>query len=63
MPVYRCYLLNELGTPVDAEVVDSPTDNHAEQHAIALLYACPRHRAIEVWEGERKIAYHVRDAN
>lgn len=62
MPVYRCYLLNQLGTPVDVEVVDWPADDHAEQHAIALLHAHPRLRAIEVWDGERKIAHHARDA-
>jgi hypothetical protein len=58
MPNYRCYFLNELGKPVDAEVVDQPTDRHAEQHAIALLHARPS--VIEITQGERQIAYQAR---
>jgi hypothetical protein len=54
--IYRCYLLDERGMIVLAELVEADADDAACADARLLLEAAPTAVAVEVSEGGRRVA-------
>jgi hypothetical protein len=55
MHVYRCYFLDSEDHIKAAENIEAEALTKAIERALALLELRPQHRAIEIWEGERRV--------
>ena len=55
MNVYRCYFLNAANRIEAAEDLDAETLSEAVERAQSMLQSRPQHRAIELWEGARRV--------
>jgi hypothetical protein len=58
MPVlhtYRCYLIDAQSHFARAEVIRCARDDEARLRARKLLAEKPDYRAVEVWEGDRRV--------
>ena len=61
MPQYSLHFLDVDGRAAGRQVVDAPTDAHAQQLAIALLERDPDYWRVEVWIGGRRIFSYERE--
>jgi len=55
MPAYRCYFLDDGNHISAAEVIDADALNEAIDKALGMLKERPHHRAIELWEGNKRV--------
>ena len=55
MHLYRCFFLNEDDHIKAVEIIEAGAVGEAIESALAMLRARPHHRAIELWEGARKL--------
>jgi hypothetical protein len=55
MPSYRFYYLNDADHIVDAEWAPCTNDNTAIERAERLLEESRGYRAVEVWQGIRRV--------
>jgi hypothetical protein len=55
MTRYRCYLLDAIGRIGHVQAIDCVDDDQALTQSQELLRSHPELKAIELWDGERKI--------
>lgn len=55
MASYQCLFLGQNGEITVAEIIEGASLSEAIEIALASLKARPHHRAVEVWEGGRKL--------
>jgi hypothetical protein len=53
MQMYRCCFLDEHERVKASENIEADAPTDAIDRALAMLFARPHHRAIEVWQGAR----------
>lgn len=61
MRSYRCYFLNQTNRIAGVEIIEAEADEDALIGAARLLGGQPRYRAIEVWDGARRVFPRARD--
>jgi len=55
MQIYRCYFLDEHERINADESIEADAPIDAIDRARAMLCARPHHRAVEVWQGARRL--------
>jgi hypothetical protein len=55
MQIYRCYFLDDQERINADESIEADAPIDAIDRALAMLYARPHHRAVEVWQGARRL--------
>jgi len=57
MYMYRCYFLDDSDCINAAENIEADAVTDAIGRALAMLDARPHHRAVEVWQGSRRLYF------
>jgi hypothetical protein len=55
MQTYRCYFLDERERVSADESIEADAPTDPIDRALAMLCARPHHRAVEVWQGARRL--------
>jgi hypothetical protein len=55
MHIYRCFFMDEADHIKAAEIIEAGAIGEVIDKACAMLRERPQHRAIEVWQGGKRV--------